>query len=384
MTPVLTRVRLGSIDRLRGAVMALMLVDHVREFFFLQHQVSDPMSLDGTSVALFFTRLSSHVCAPIFVLLTGLSAWLYGQKLGRSRNDTTRYLAQRGLILIVLELTVVSFAWSFELRPSRLYLQVIWAIGLSMLALAALLWLPRVWQITLAAGILCGHNLLDGVHFTPDQWGFVPWGILHDRSLIRLGDGLTVRTSYPVLPWIGLILAGYLLGPWYAPSVEPAQRQRRLLALGLGALLGFAVLRGLHLYGDQPWVAGPTEIHTFMAFLNVTKYPPSLHFILLTVGLGLLALVGLERLRDGQPLGQMLGQIGAVPMFFYLAHLYLLHLLYLVLKLVFGPNQGERYGFDGTGLIWLTAGVVLLALIPLCQRLARMKQTSTAPWLSYF
>jgi uncharacterized membrane protein len=378
MTPVTQASRLGSIDRLRGAVMVLMLVDHVREFFYLHLQVGDPMSIASTPPELFFTRLSSHICAPVFVLLTGLGAWLYGS--GRSPRETAAYLAKRGVLLIVLELTVVGFAWSFSFTPKMIYLQVIWAIGLAMLALSALLWLPRAGQIMLAALIIFGHNALDSVHFTGGEAGFIPWAILHDRSVIELGSGIAARTSYPVLPWIGIILFGYLLGPLYAREASAETRQRRLLMMGLAAVGGFVALRLLNVYGDHAWQAGSTALVSLMSFLNITKYPPSLQFILLTLGLGLLALAGLERTQAGR----LLAGIGRVPMFFYVAHLYLLHLIYLLLAAFCGTNQGDRFGFSQVWMIWAMAVPVLACLYRPCLWFGRLKQEGRQRWMSYF
>lgn len=373
-----TSQRLGSIDRLRGAVMVLMLVDHVREFFYLHLQVGDPMSIAATPPELFFTRLTSHVCAPVFVLLTGLGAWLYGS--GRSLQETAAYLAQRGLLLIELELTVVGFGWSFSFTPKMIYLQVIWAIGLAMLALSALLWLPRAVQMLLVVLLVFGHNALDGVHFPSGEAGFIPWAILHDRRVIELGSGIAVRTSYPVLPWIGVILFGYLLGPLYARGASAETRQRRLLAMGLAALGAFVVLRLLNGYGDHAWQVGSTALASLMAFLNITKYPPSLHFILLTVGLGLLALAGLERTQGGR----RLAVIGRVPMFFYIAHIYLLHLIYLLFAAFYGPNQGDRFGFSQVWMIWAMALPVLACLYRPCLWFGRLKQAGRQRWMTYF
>ncbi|WP_027477104.1 DUF1624 domain-containing protein [Curvibacter gracilis] len=373
--------RWSSIDRLRGAVMALMAVDHVREFFFLHQQVADPMDLATTSPELFFTRLCSHFCAPVFVLLTGLSAWLRGSRPGASRRDTAVFLAQRGAILIGLELTLVNFAWTFSLPPPMIYLQVIWAIGLSMLALAALIYLPRPLQWALALLIIAGHNALDGLHFQPDEAAFIPWAILHDRSVMLLGWGLRARSSYPVLPWIGVMLLGYALGPLYSAQVASRSRRAWLTGLGLLALLGFGVLRQLNGYGDHAWVPGASPLHTLMAFLNVTKYPPSLQFLLLTLGLGLLALALFERIGWAGPLAD----IGGAPMFFYLVHLYLLYLLHWVLLHHVGPNHGGRFGLDEVWQIWaLAAGVVALLYGP-CRWFARVKRNNpSVRWLRYF
>ncbi|WP_238255418.1 DUF1624 domain-containing protein, partial [Methylorubrum podarium] len=323
-TPV-ARTRIGAIDALRGLVMLLMLLDHVREFFYLHAQVTDPVNLAATPPDLFLTRAASHLCAPVFLLLTGLSASLYGRKHG-SRAATSAFLVKRGLFLVVLEVTLVNLAWTGSLLPPVLYLQVIWAIGLSMLALAALLWLPRPVLIGAALAIMLGHNALDGLVLAPDQPGYALWAVLHQRGMIPLPWG-AARTSYPVLPWIGVIAAGYALGPLYAPGSDPAVRRRRLVALGLASLTVFLLLRGLNGYGDpHPWQAGKDGFAGALSFINLTKYPPSADFLLATLGPGLLLLALFERVPEGRL--RWLATFGGAPLFFYLAHLWALRLVY--------------------------------------------------------
>lgn len=380
MNPDARPGRIGAIDTLRGIVMALMLVDHVREFFFLHRQVADPMLLADTPADLFVTRLLAHLCAPVFVFLTGLGAWLHGQRGGASPRDTAAYLFKRGLLLIALELTLINFAWTFTLPPKVIYLQVIWAIGLSMIALAALLRLPRQALLALGLVIVFGHNLLDGLHFPAGHPAHVPWAILHDRGMIELGDALRARTSYPVLPWIGVILLSYATGPLYRGGMAPGRRQRILFLLGTTALGLFGVLRLANVYGDQPRSVGPTGLDTLMSFFNLTKYPPSLLFILLTLGIGLLGLAWLERCRAWD----VAARFGQVPLFFYAIHLYLLHLLHLACTVVFGHNQGSRFGFDVVWQVWLLALTVLVLLGPLCQWFAGVKRRSPGGWVSYF
>ncbi len=244
------RQRLLSIDALRGLVILFMLLDHVRETFLLHRQVGDPMSIDTTEPALFISRTLAHLCAPVFVLLTGLSAFLYGQKY-QGRRDVSAFLFKRGLFLVVLEFTLVNFAWTFQLPPSVVYMQVIWAIGVSMLALAALVWLPRPLLIALALMIIGGHNLLDGLHFTPGSPAQTLWSILHERSWIQASDTLRLRITYPVLPWIGVIALGYGIGPWFANGMPPALRQRYLLVGGVSALVGFVLVRAANGYGEK-------------------------------------------------------------------------------------------------------------------------------------
>ena len=375
--------RLLSIDALRGLVILFMLLDHVRETFFLHRQVADPMNIEITDPALFFSRTLAHLCAPVFVLLTGLSAYLYGEKYQGTR-DVSAFLFKRGLFLVVLEFTLVNFAWTFQFPPTVIYMQVIWAIGVSMIALAALVWLPRPLLLLLGIAIIAGHNLLDTLHFPVGSAMHVPWAILHDRGWIEFSDSLRLRTSYPVLPWIGVIALGYCMGPWFARSACAATRQRYLLLAGASALLGFVALRLLNGYGEAPWTNYSNATQTLMSFFNITKYPPSLLFITLTLGLGLLLLRGFERARQA-PWIRTLAVFGAAPMFFYLLHLYVLKVLYLACVGLFGLNQGSYFGFDGIGAVWLTAVLLAAALYLPVRWFAGLKaRRRDIIWLKYF
>ncbi|WP_296267970.1 DUF1624 domain-containing protein [Pseudomonas sp. UBA6562] len=374
--------RLQSIDALRGLVMLFMLLDHVRETFFLHHQVGDPMAIATTEPGLFFSRTLAHLCAPVFVLLTGLSAWLYGEK-HQGRGDVAAFLFKRGLFLVLLEFTVVNFAWTFQLPPSVVYLQVIWAIGVSMIALAALVWLPRAALIALGLVIVAGHNLLDAVHFGEGSSLHVLWAILHDRGWLEVSEHMRLRTSYPVLPWIGVIALGYAMGPWFARGSDAVQRQRRLLATAALTLLAFVALRLLNGYGEAPWSSYPSALQTLMSLLNITKYPPSLLFLCLTLGVGLLLLRGFERAGQARWIG-VLAVMGAAPMFFYLLHLYVLKLAYLVCVALFGLNQGQYFGFDSIGAVWLCAVLLALALYLPVRAFARLKaRRRDIAWLKY-
>jgi uncharacterized membrane protein len=373
-----TSVRIQSIDALRGLVILLMLVDHAREFYFIHAQVSDPMDVTATSPALFFTRLTAHLCAPVFVALTGLSAWLYASKKGGA-PAASAFLLKRGLFLIVLELTLVNFAWTFSLTPTTVFLQVIWVIGLSMIALAALVHLPRGLLIALGLVIVLGHNLLDPITVAEGAPGHAIWAVLHDRGYIDLPWGGQARTSYPLLPWIGVIALGYGIGPWFA--AEGATRRRRLVGLGLAMLALFVVLRTINLYGDQPWTMQPYLLHTMMSMLNLTKYPPSADFLLVTLGVGALLLAGLER-APGRLVG-LLAVFGGAPLFFYLIHLYGLHLLNLAALTMFGANQGEGFSVPGVGWIWLLALAVAVPSWFACRWFAGLKRRSSQWWMKY-
>ncbi|MGF6694416.1 putative membrane protein [Metapseudomonas resinovorans] len=375
--------RLHSIDALRGLVILFMLLDHVRETFYLHMQVSDPMDVSQTDPALFFSRTLAHLCAPVFVFLTGLSAFLYGEK-HEGRTAVSRFLFKRGLFLVALEITLVNFAWTFQLPPSVIYLQVIWAIGLSMLALSILVWLPRAVLAALGLLLVAGHNLLDGVHVMPGDWAYIPWSILHDRGWIEVGDSLRLRTSYPLLPWIGVIALGYAAGPWFGRTTDSAQRRRNLLLCAAAALGTFVVLRLCNSYGDKPWTSGETALQTLMSFLNITKYPPSLLFLALTLGIGLLLLVFFER-RGQVNLARLLAVFGAAPMFFYLLHLYVLKLMYLSSMAIWGPNHGQYFGFDSVLPVWLCSLLLIVVLYPPVRWFARLKaRRRDIAWLKYF
>ncbi|MCA1199913.1 DUF1624 domain-containing protein [Sphingomonas sp. R647] len=376
-----SRARIVAIDALRGLVILLMLVDHAREFFYYHAQVSDPMNLATTEPALFFTRLTAHLCAPIFVALTGLSAYLYGEAKG-GKAAASSFLLKRGLFLILLEVTVVGFAWNFDFTPARIYLQVIWVIGLSMIALAALLHLSHRWLILLGAAIVLGHNLLDPITAAPGDWYFIPWAILHDRTLIDLPWGGDLRTSYPLLPWIGIIMLGYGIGPWFRAEVPAPTRQARLVGIGVAMLAAFAVLRTINLYGDpSPWVIGEVPLRTIMSFLNLTKYPPSADFALLTLGTGALVMAAFDRMSS-----RLLGWLtvfGSVPLFFYILHLYGLHLLNIALGMVIQHREGVLVSVPNVGAIWLVA---LAAAVPCwfaCRWFGAIKRRSGRWWMRY-
>ncbi|WP_083560511.1 DUF1624 domain-containing protein [Myxococcus fulvus] len=373
--------RIIGIDALRGLVMALMLVDHVREYFYLHAQVSDPVVLATTPPGLFFTRLAAHLCAPVFIILTGVAAWLYGQRHG-GRRAASGFLFKRGLFLLVLELTVVNFAWTFQLLPPTYYFQVIGAIGLSMMVLAALLHLPRPALLGFALLVILGHNLLDSVHFAAGEPGHTPWALLHDRGFIDLPWGARLKTSYPVLPWMGVIALGYAVGPWFSSQVQATTRRRWLLLASAGALALFGVLRLVNVYGEPlPWSVGATPLETVMSFLNLTKYPPSLDFLLLTLGVGaaLLALLDLAP----EALSTTLAVFGAAPLFFYVVHLYLLNALNRLALAALGPNQGTLFSLPNVGSLWLLALVTTVPMWFACRAFARVKARSRSPWMSY-
>ena len=376
------RARIAVIDVMRGLVMLIMLFDHVRETVFLHHQVSDPMDVGSVDPALFFTRLAAHVCAPMFVFLTGLSAWLYAHPAAGPRS-ATGFLFKRGLLLVVLELVFVNFAWSGAFPPAVLYLQVIWVIGLAMMALAVLHKLPLTVLALVGVVIVAGQHLLTGLHAEEGTPGYYLLTLLLRRGFLVADGAMKIKVSYPLLPWIGVIVLGYAAGPLYARSRTPEGRRRLLLALGGGALLLLAVLRGLNLYGETlPWVAGDTALQTAMSVLNFTKYPPSLDFLLFTLGLGMLGLAWLETLDNW--FVRACATFGGAPMFYYLLHLYLLLAIGSALTAVLGANHGSRYGVAHIWQVWLIALALMPVLYWPCRAFANYKRSSKQAWVRYF
>jgi uncharacterized membrane protein len=372
-------VRVASIDVLRGLVMVLMALDHVRDYFSAARL--DALDLTQTSVPLFLTRWITHFCAPTFMMLAGISAYLISKRC--TRGELTRFLATRGVWLVVLEVTVVNAAWAFNLNYEHgVFLQVIWAIGVSMIVLAALVHLPPPLITAVAVVMIAGHNLFDGV--APESFGEFAWlwSLLHVQSPIPVGF-----VAYPLTPWIGVMALGYVLGAVY--ELDPPRRRRQLFRWGAAALGLFVLLRFLNGYGDpQPWSVQASASHTLLSFLNVEKYPPSLLYLLLTLGAGMLALAALENARGS--LAAMLRTFGRVPLFFYVAHIALAHLAAGLVALtaglgvsvltnvfVFAP-EGWGFGLPVVYLAWL---LVIATLYPACRWYAEVRQRRTDWWL---
>ncbi|KAA8734842.1 DUF1624 domain-containing protein [Acinetobacter qingfengensis] len=363
--------RLLAIDALRGLVIIIMLLDHVRETFYLHYQVPDPMQIESTDPALFFSRSLAHLCAPVFVLLTGISAYLYQSKV-QSLKMTREFLIKRGLFLIFLELVIINFAWTGQFPPEIVYLQVIWAIGISMLALAALIHLPILWIWIISVLIIAFHNVFDQLY--PNS-AFLQalWNILHQRGWIEFSEHFKVRTSYPVLPWIGVIGFGYALGKTvFSRPDNFAVKMQFLYRVGLGCIGLFLILRMLNLYGDQPREVFSNFSLTLMSFFNLTKYPPSLDFILWNCGLGLILLYALQRVENRSWIKPLV-IFGSVPMFFYIVHLFVLKLLYVFAVFIFGINHGSYFGVDHVSTLWWISLILCLALYPLMLSFSRFK-----------
>jgi uncharacterized membrane protein len=333
--PTIRAPRLAAIDMLRGFVIALMALDHTRDFF--GPAPFGPEELAGTTPAWFWTRWITHLCATAFVLLAGSSAYLRGQ--GSGVASLSRYLATRGALLLAFEMTWISFSWQFGYNV--IILQVLWALGVGMMILAALVWLPRAVIGGVAALLIIPHNLLDG--WRPG--GFL-WQAWHQGGFYPLASGVEgIVIMYPLMPWVGLIAAGYALGPVF--QWAPERRQRFLLGAAAILLLAFVALRAFNVYGDpEPWAAlGRGWMFDLMSFVRVSKYPPSLLYLCVTCAIGLSLLVLFERIRSNR----VLLAFGRDPLFFYVIHIALIHFLG---KLYFTLRFGRAPDFSGPKAIW--------------------------------
>lgn len=381
--PAAVGVRLANIDALRGFVMVLMLLDHLRETWFLNYPVADPIDAATVIPAIGFARFAVSFCAPIFVALTGLGVYLFS--VNHTVEETTSYLLKRGFLLIVIELVYLSpLYWGIVPQPT-FWLQVIWCIGLCMIALALLMRLPRAMLIALGLVLVCFHNLLDPIRTVPGDMLHPLWAMLHQRDVIALPLGFVAKTTYPILPWLGVISLGFGIGNWFRPEVDPVTRQRNLLLLGYGMIAAFIALRLLNVYGDKPWqVIEGDPIRTAISFISMTKYPPSLLFLLPTLGIGALLLVLFERINSS-PLIAALAIFGGAPMFFYLLHLTVLRILYHSALAIWGPNDGQAYMFDNYHwvLLWFVAMIVPL-YIPTAWYARLKRRRRDLAWLRYF
>jgi uncharacterized membrane protein len=383
------RRRIESVDLLRGTVMVLMALDHVRDFF--GGTAVSPTNLATTTVPLFFTRWITHLCAPSFFLLTGTSAWFVMRR--RSPAGLSRFLVTRGLWLLVLDAVVVRcFAFQFNFDYRVTVLNVLWALGWSMIALAGLARLPVRATLAIGVALIAGHNLLDPIR--PAAFGALApvWTVLHVQGFLVNSPRFVVLVAYPLIPWIGVTAVGFCLGKTF--DWTPDRRRALLVRAGSLLTIGFVVLRWVNVYGDPSrWSVQRSPIFTAVSFLNTTKYPPSLLFLLMTLGPALLVLAWLEATRR-RALGRALVTFGRVPLFFYLLQWFVAHGIGLGLSLAAGkptshlfgipgatpPQPGAGFGLGVAYLAW-AAGVALL--YPLCRWFARVKRERGEWWLSY-
>lgn len=379
--------RLEIVDLLRGFVVVLMVLDHTRDYFHESALAFDPTQLEKTTPALFLTRWITHLCAPTFVFLAGVSVALQ-QTAGRPLPDVRSLLLTRGLWLIALELTLVSFGFNFAWP--FFFVQVIWAIGSGMVLLALLLPLGRRTILALGAGLVIGHQFLAPIEAGTLGPAALAWRLLLEPGLLDGAPGLVV---YPTIPWFGVMCLGYGLGNIFHLPAEA--RERRLLALGSAALAAFAVLRLSGVWGDpRPWVQDPSGARTILSFINVSKYPPSLLFVLLTLGSVALVAPALDRLRG--PLRGLLLAMGRTPFFTYLLHIFIVHGAALAGGVLVGVPPAAFVNFLGDpsrliaadwgvslGWVYLVWVGVVLSLYPASRWFAGIKRSKRSRWLAY-
>jgi len=390
------RVRLESIDTVRGLIMILMALDHVRDFFGMPGV--SPTDLTSATVALFFTRWITHFCAPVFFLLTGTGAYLSLRR--KTKNELSRFLFTRGLWLIFLEVVVTRcLGWQFNFDYDFTMLIVLWALGWAMIVLSALIWLPTSLVTAFGVVLIAGHNWFDSV-----QSSNPVWSTLHSPNFVVTNPGHSIFVAYPLIPWVGVTAVGYGLGQIYSsgfgstPGWTSDRRKAFLLRLGIGLTAAFIVLRGINIYGNPVrWTTQKSAIFTVLSFLNNNKYPPSLLFLLMTLGPAMLFLWAVDG-RTPRWLRPAL-VFGKAPMFFYLLHIPLIHLLAIAVCYVrygqvhwmfespspdkFPVTPPPGWGFS-LPIVYLVWAVVVVALYPLCRWFAALKQRRSDAWLSYF
>jgi uncharacterized membrane protein len=400
--PTVLRNRIQSIDVLRGIVMVIMALDHVRDFFF-KADVSgggasvamDPTNLATTTPWLFFTRWITHFCAPTFVFLAGTSVFLMGQK--KTKSEISVFLIKRGFWLVFVELIIITFGWTYNPFFNILILQVIWAIGISMILLGVLVLLPFWLIFALGILIVFGHNLLDYPGINKNLKG----GWLSDLiyfssfSIYSLGKDHLFLIVYAFLPWLGLMMLGYCFGKLYGNTIDPLWRRKVLLLLGSCLVVLFIILRLSKGYGDPvPMSQQPRgSFFTFLSFLNVNKYPPSLAFLSMTIGPAMIVLALLENVQN--KITGFFRTYGRVPMFYYILHFYIIHTIAIIVFFAQGFSTSEivtknnpflfkppgfGFGLEGVYAVWL---FVFLVLYPLCRKYNRYKSTHKQWWLSY-
>ena len=382
-----TRARIESVDLVRGVIMVIMALDHTRDYFGMPG--ANPTDLATASTALFLTRWITHFCAPTFFLLTGTGAYL--SRRTRTTHDLSRFLFTRGLWLIFLEIVVLRcFSLQFNVDYHVTVLTVLWALGWSMIALSALVFLRASAAAAVGVVLIAGHNLFDGVRSTNPLWS-----VLHAPGFLVPGPDHSVFVAYPIIPWIGVTAVGYALGQIYA--WPEARRRQWLLRTGVAVTAAFLVLRWLNMYGDPVrWSAQKSAVVTALSFLNTNKYPPSLFFLLMTLGPVLLFLRAVD--RDTPRILRPAVVIGKVPMFYFLVHMTLIHVIAVAVcyarygavhwmfespsldRYPFTPPPGWGFSLPTVYFVWAT---VVLALYPLSRWYAALKARRTDWWLSY-
>jgi uncharacterized membrane protein len=396
LTPPLTEkqkpYRVGSIDLLRGLVMIIMALDHTRDYLHLSAWTEDPLNLATTSPLLFFTRWITHFCAPVFVFLAGTS--IFFQSTRKTKKELSLFLLKRGFWLVLVEILIINFAFTFDITYSTIGLQTIWAIGISMMIFGVVIWLP--FKVILAVGILivAGHNSLDFYEagHTGD-YSFV-YSLLHRPGIYPINETHGILVLYPFLSWVGLIMIGYCFGNLFM-RYEGVARRKLLVKSGVALIVFFIILRATNMYGDPTeWATQQTPFYTVLSFINVSKYPPSLLYMCITIGPALLFLAAAEGARNS--LSRMITIYGRVPFLYYVLHFFLLHIVTAIFFFASGHTMADtnaladdfpKFIIPGQGYSLLVVYAVWLAVVallyPVCKWFSEYKQKQKQWWLSY-
>lgn len=385
------KTRIESIDLLKGLVMVIMALDHVRDYFHYSVFFFDPTDPNQSTLPIFFTRFITHFCAPIFCFLAGVSAYLVGKR--KPKKELSAFLFKRGLWLVFIEMTIVNFAWYFDIYFRTPSLFVIWSLGISMMIMALLIYLPKIYILIFSLILIVGHNILDSIHFE----GSVFWSIIHEFAIYKFSIDSELFVGYPIIPWVAVMSLGYYFGSFYENDFDEIKRKKQFNIIGIVSIVCFLFLRFYNLYGNPtPWKDYGLLSKNLISFLNPAKYPPSLHYLLMTLGVAFLFLANSEKLKGKWV--DFFSTFGRVPFFYYIIHLYLIHILALLLAVFTGygwqvmiledwvteTNALKGFGFP-LWLVYVVWLMVVLILYPFCKKFDIYKQSNKDKWwLSYF
>jgi uncharacterized membrane protein len=382
----ISKPRIESIDLLKGLAMIVMALDHVRDYFHYDSFMFDPSDPLQSNLPIFFTRFITHFCAPAFAFLAGTSAFMVGKR--KSKKELSVFLFKRGLWLVFIEMTIVNFAWFFDIYFRSPGLLVIWSLGISMIVLGVLVHFSKYFILAFSVVLIFGHNMLDNFHID----GSMFWSIIHERNIFKMSDDVNFYIEYPLIPWIAVMSLGYFFGTYYEPSFDPNKRKKSFNIIGIAAISLFIILRSFNIYGESvPFDENGMFSQTLMSFLQLTKYPPSLLYLLVTLGAAFLFLANTENVRG--KVVNFFCTFGRVPFFYYIIHLYLIHIVAMIFAQFSGfgwqamilPEwfipQGFGFALWVVYAVWI--GVVLL-MYPICKRFDTYKQAHKEKWwLSY-
>jgi uncharacterized membrane protein len=388
--------RVESIDILRGIVMIVMALDHIRHYFHFDTMMFDPSNLERTTLAFFGTRFITHICAPTFILLAGTAVYFIRQR--KTAKETSIFLVTRGLWLVVLQMTIIRFGWNFDPGFHYNSSTIISTIGFCMIGLSILIHFPFKVILAIGLAMVVGHNALDGIRFENGSFLEVLWTFLHGRKLYVISEEFSFLFLYPIIPWVGVIALGYCLGRLYDRDYNAAERKNILMLLGLITFAAFVVLRSMNSYGDPVrWVQSENFSVTVISFFNITKYPPSLVFLCCTLGIALMLLSVLDNVNPKR--WAPVGIFGKVALFYYVLHIYVIHILALIAVVLYGypwqtmiftgtfdqfsPLLVGKYGFS-LGVVYGIWIAIVLILYPFCRYWYSFKiRNKEKWWVSY-